>query len=125
MHHVAQYAPNGLDLERFPANKRTFEGKKIRILVEGDCGVEYKNVDESFKIIDQLDLDKFEIWYLSYNAKPKSYYKVDKFFNKIPYEEVGKIYAQCDILLKTKLFGKFFISPTGNDGYRRILCSSS
>lgn len=111
MHHVAQYAPNGLDLERFPANKRTFEGKKIRILVEGDCGVEYKNVDESFKIIDQLDLDKFEIWYLSYNAKPKSYYKVDKFFNKIPYEEVGKIYAQCDILLKTSYLESFSYPP--------------
>ena len=35
--------------------------------------------NESFKITNQLDRDKFEVWYLSYNAEPKEWYKVDKF----------------------------------------------
>ena len=44
-----------MELKRnFPHHKREMNGK-IRILIEGDCGVEYKNVDESFKITNKLD----------------------------------------------------------------------
>ena len=111
MHHDSQYAPNGIALENFPAVKRDFSKQKIRILIEGNCGVEYKNVDESFKIVEKLDPERFEVWYLSYNAKPKDSYRVDKFFNKVPYEEVGKIYQQCDILLKTSYLESFSYPP--------------
>lgn len=111
MHQTAKYAPNGLDLKNFPSSKRSLCSRKIRILVEGNCGVESKNIDESFKVIEQLDPERFEIWYLSYNAKPKAYYRVDKSFNRVPYEEVGKIYQQCDILLKTSYLESFSYPP--------------
>ena len=49
--------------KKTPKN-RDFSGK-IRILIEGDCGAWHKNVDESFQIVEKLDREKFEIWYLS------------------------------------------------------------
>ena len=106
----AKYLPNGIHVENYEGTKRSFEGK-TKILIEGDCGVYYKNVDESFKITNQLDRDKFEVWYLSYNAKPKDWYKVDKFFNKVPFEEVSKVYKACDILLKTSILESFSYPP--------------
>lgn len=105
-----EYAPNGIDLSLFTYKERTFEGK-IRILVEGNSNDYYKNVDESFKITNKLDPSKFEIWYLSYSGKPKDWYRVDKFLNKIPYDEVSKIYSECHILLKSSLLESFSYPP--------------
>lgn len=108
--HRCAYAPNGLETERFPVRRRNLNGK-IRILIEGDCAVDYKNVDESFGVTNGLDKDRFEIWYMSYNAQPKETYRVDRFFHKVPYEKVPEIYEQCDILLKTSLLESFSYPP--------------
>ena len=107
---IARYAPNGIEKENFPHHKREMNGK-IRILIEGDCGVEYKNVDESFKITNELDKEKYEIWYMSYNAEPKDWYRVDKFLHKVPFEQVADVYNQCDILLKTSYLESFSYPP--------------
>ena len=107
---AVKYAPNGINKANFPHHKRDFAGK-IRILIEGDCYVAYKNVDEAFAIVEQLDLTKFEIWYMSYNAAPKSHYHVDRFLSKIPYEEVPSVYQQCHILLKTSILESFSLPP--------------
>ena len=64
-HPEAAYLPNGIDPSFYPKRGRDLQGK-IRILIEGDCSAEHKNVDESFRIVEQLDLEKFEIWYMSY-----------------------------------------------------------
>lgn len=106
----AQYAPNGIDASRFSQHRRSMEGR-IRILIEGDCSVDYKNVDEAFRIVERLDPDKYEVWYMSYNAKPKDYYRVDHFLHKIPYDKVFEVYGQCDILLKTSLLESFSYPP--------------
>ena len=45
--HESRYLPNGIHTENYRPRKRNLDGK-IKILVEGDCGVYYKNVDESF-----------------------------------------------------------------------------
>lgn len=105
-----KWAPNGIDLVQFQSKKRGLKNK-IRILVEGDCQAEHKNVDESFHIVELLDPDKYEVWYMSYNAKPKDWYRVDRFFHRVPYEQVPNIYAQCDILLKTSLLESFSYPP--------------
>ena len=96
---VAEYAPNGLDIERFYPQERDFSGK-IRILVEGNSEDYYKNVDESFRITNELNPEKFEVWYMSYQGKPKDWYRVDQFFHKVPYNKVPDIYRQCHILIK-------------------------
>lgn len=106
----ALYVPNGLDTEKFTVKKRTLQ-KKIRILIEGDCAVAYKNVDEAFQITNTLDSQEFEIWYMSYNASPKEWYRIDKFLHKVPYENVPGIYKECDILLKTSLLESFSYPP--------------
>lgn len=106
----SRYLPNGIHTENYQPVKRDFSGK-IRILIEGDCGVYYKNVDESFRIANQLDRNKFEVWYLSYNAEPKEWYQVDKFLHKVPFEEVSKVYQQCHILLKTSFLESFSYPP--------------
>ena len=107
----ARYAPNGIDFNYFMSYKRNLKKKKIRILIEGDSSSYYKNIDESFEIVEKLDRTKFEIWYLSNNGKPKDWYRFDKFLNKIPHEKVKQIYGECDILLKSSFLESFSYPP--------------
>lgn len=107
---TAEYAPNGIDEEFIKPVYREFKGK-IRILIEGDNSVYYKNVDESFKITNRLDRKNYEIWYMSYNALPKKWYHVDRFLHKVAYENVKNVYQQCHILLKTSILESFSYPP--------------
>lgn len=107
---IAEYAPDGLDVERYQFVERKDSGK-CRILIEGDCAVDYKNIDEAFIITNSLDKSKYEIWYMSYNGEPKEWYQVDRFLHKVPYEEVHQVYEQCDILLKTSILESFSYPP--------------
>ena len=106
----ATYAPNGIDLNQFPFKKREFKGK-IKILIEGNSDDYYKNVDESFKIVEKLDKNKYEIHFLSYQGEPKKWYYVDKFMHKVPYAEVGKVYQSADILIKSSILESFSYPP--------------
>ena len=105
-----RFAPNGIERDAFYYKKRNFDGK-IRILIEGDSEVDYKNVDESFMVTNQLDKNKYEIWYLSYNGKPKKWYRYDKFIHKVEYSKMPEIYHQCHILIKTSLLESFSYPP--------------
>jgi glycosyltransferase involved in cell wall biosynthesis len=107
----AIYASNGIDLNYFKFQKRNFNKDKIKIMIEGDSRSEYKNTDEAFKIVAKLDPKKYEISYLSYRKEPKDWYRVDHFYNRIPLEKVGEIYAKCDILIKTSLLESFSYPP--------------
>ena len=107
----AKYAPNGIEIDNFVFKKRDWTNRKIKILIEGDCASEHKRVDESFEIANKLDRSKFVVSYLSNNASPKDWYKVDKTFLKIPSEDVGAIYAQHDILIKSSELESFSYPP--------------
>ena len=107
---TAKYAPNGIDLSLFPNRTRKFD-KKIKILIEGNSKDYFKNVDESFKVTNMLDRNDYEVNYLSYEKEPKKWYKVDNFYHKVPHDEVGKIYAENDILVKTSLLESFSYPP--------------
>ena len=106
----AKYAPNGIETKLFKYKERTFKGK-IKILIEGNPDDYYKNVDESFRIIDKLDKNKYEIQFLSYQGSPKKWYYVDKFLHKVPYDEVYKIYQGADILIKSSILESFSYPP--------------
>lgn len=103
--------PNGLDLASFHHSKRDFSLPKIRILIEGDCGSEYKNVDEAFRVVERLDSERFEIWYMNYTGKKKSWYRIDNFLGKVPHDQISDIYNQCHILLKTSILESFSYPP--------------
>ena len=105
------FAPNGIDLNYFTEHKRELNKTKIRILIEGNSISLKKNVDESFKIVEKLDKNKYEIWYMSYKGKPKKWYRIDKFLSKIPYEKVCNVYEQCDILIKSSYYESFSYPP--------------
>lgn len=106
----AAYIPNGLDLQLFYPVERKFSGK-VRILVEGNSEDSFKNVDESFRIIELLDPQKYEIWYLSYQGKGKDFYRVDKFLHKIPHSKVAEVYRKCHILIKSSILESFSYPP--------------
>lgn len=108
--HQADYIPNGINIDRFVPCRRDFN-EKIRVLIEGDSAVAYKGVDESFRIMQMLDKEKYETWYVSYNAEPKSWYVYDRFFKKVPYEKMPSIYSQCHILLKSSTLESFSYPP--------------
>ena len=110
-HINSRYAPNGIYSEAFFPIERDFNSGKIRILIEGNCNDFFKNVDESFKIVDLLDKNKYEIWYLSNRGETKKDYYVDKIIRGVPYEEVPEIYRQCHILLKTSILESFSYPP--------------
>ena len=107
----AKYAPNGIDIKNITPYKRNLAKNKIRILIEVDCNSHYKNVDESFKIAEKLNKNKYEICYLTNNGKPKDLYRVDRFFNEISHEQVIEIYKQSDILIKSSYFVGFSYQP--------------
>ena len=107
----SRFAPNGIDMSFFKEYKRNLKKKKIRILIEGDNSSNYKNVDESFKIVEKLDKNKYEIWYMSYGPKPKKWYRVDNFINKVPFEKVKEVYEKCDILIKSSRLESFSFPP--------------
>lgn len=106
-----KFVPNGINTSLFKYKKRNFKEEKIKILIEGNSEDYYKNVDESFKIIEKLNPEKYEIIYLSYKGKPKDWYRVDKFYNKVPHEEVNKVYQEAHILLKTSILESFSYPP--------------
>ena len=108
---ISTYIPNGIDFDNIKCRRRDLKNNKVRILIEGDSSSFYKNVDESFKIVEKLDKNKFEIWYLSNEGKPKYWYHIDKFFYKIPHEKVIQIYYESDILLKSSRLESFSYPP--------------
>lgn len=105
-----RYAPNGIDLALFSPVERDWSGR-VRILIEGDSKSEYKNVDESFAIVDRLDPERYEVWYLSYRGEPKASWRVDRFLQSVPHEQVGDVYRQCHVLLKTSVLESFSYPP--------------
>lgn len=104
------FIKNGINLEQFPYKERKFD-KKIKILVEGNSDDYYKNVDESFEIVQKLDKSKYEIHFLSYQGTPKKWYYVDKFMHRVPYDQVGKVYQDADILIKSSILESFSYPP--------------
>lgn len=107
----SKYAPNGIDTAKFYPVERDFSNRRVRILVEGDCRSEYKNVDESFAITNQLDPARFEIWYMNYTGAKKPHYRIDRELGSVDPAMVPDVYRQCDILLKTSVLESFSYPP--------------
>lgn len=106
----AFYVPNGINTDIFYLDK-PLEPKpknKKRVLLEGAINLPFKGMEESFKVVQDLDC---EVWCVSYDGKPKSEWHCDRFFEKVPMDMMRRIYSSCDILLKLSRVEGFFGPP--------------
>lgn len=104
------YIPNGINTDIFhhdtplepkPKNKK-------RVLLEGAINLPFKGMAEAFEVVKNIDC---EVWCVSYDGKPKSNWRCDRFFEKVPMDQMKHIYSSCDILLKLSRVEGFFGPP--------------
>jgi O-antigen biosynthesis protein len=108
--HQAAYIPNALDTNIIHPDKplEKKRGDKLRILVEGTIDSPFKRVKEAIKASEGMGC---EIWCVSNGGKPSSDWKIDRFFYKVDFSQMRKIYSSCDILIKLSNVEGFFGPP--------------
>ena len=107
--HNAYYVPNALDQKFFyKTNPLIPKTDKPRILIEGAIAIPFKGVNKAYQAVKDLDC---EIWFVSNSGKPDPSWRFDKFFEKVPFEEMRQIYSSCDILIKMSSIEGFFGPP--------------
>lgn len=107
--HDAYYVPNGLDekiIHRDESIKR--ESNRARVLLEGPIDIPFKGMVDSYNAVKDLDCD---IWIVSSGGKPDSNWRYNEFFEKVPFDEMKKMYSSCDIFLKMSRVEGFFGPP--------------
>ncbi|NMB57352.1 glycosyltransferase family 4 protein [Candidatus Beckwithbacteria bacterium] len=104
------YIPNGINTNIFyPDTLLTPKPKnKKRILLEGAINLPFKGMEQAFKIVQDCDC---EVWCVSYDGRPKPEWHCDRFFEKVPMQEMRHIYSSCDIMLKLSRVEGFFGPP--------------
>jgi glycosyltransferase involved in cell wall biosynthesis len=103
------YIPNGLDLALMhEAEPLVSRGGRIRVLLEGPIAVPNKGMSEAFAAIKNLDC---EVWCVSSAGSPLPSWRCDRFFERVPYEQMKHIYSSCDILLKMSKVESFLFPP--------------
>lgn len=106
--HEAHYVPNGLDDEIFYNTDQIVKKEKVRVLLEGPIVISFKGVEDAYEAVKDLDC---EIWIISSAGSPKSDWRYDKFFERVPINQMREIYSSCDILLKMSRVEGFFGPP--------------
>lgn len=106
----SSYIPNGINTDIFhpdiPLEPK--QKNKKRILLEGAINIPFKGMKEAFEVVQDLDC---EVWCVSYDGKPESNWHCDRFFEKVPIDQMGKVYSSCDILLKLSRMEGFGYPP--------------
>lgn len=88
-------------LEPKPKNKK-------RILLEGAINIPFKGMKEAFEVVQDIDC---EVWCVSYDGKPKPDWRCNRYFEKVPLQQMRQIYSSCDILLKLSAYEGFGFPP--------------
>ncbi|MBC8578932.1 glycosyltransferase [Zhenhengia yiwuensis] len=105
----AHYVPNGLDEKIIHKTQPMVpKGEKLRILLEGPIDIPFKGMEDAFNAINGLDC---EVWCISSAGRPKPEWHCDRFFEKVPMEQMKYIYSSCDIFLKMSRVEGFFGPP--------------
>ncbi|MFM5240421.1 glycosyltransferase [Aeromonas rivipollensis] len=105
----AFYVPNGLDQLLFkPVEPFIPKGTKKRVLIEGPIDIPFKAVEDAYNAVKDLDC---EIWIVSSAGKPKSGWRYDQFFEKVPMSMMPSIYSSCDVFIKMSRIEGFFGPP--------------
>ena len=80
----------------------------LRVLVEGQLNVFYKNVENTIKICQRAAVD--EIWLLT-SSDIADYPGVERCFSRVPVSETAAIYRSCDVLVKLSYVEGMFGPP--------------
>lgn len=108
--HQAVYIPNALDPNIIYPDKPIASRRedKLRILVEGTIDSPFKRVKEAIEASQGLGC---EIWCVSNGGVLSPDWKIDRFFYKVDFNQMRKIYSSCDILVKLSSVEGFFGPP--------------
>lgn len=82
--------------------------EKLRVLVEGPLGVDFKNVARTLELVKRSNAD--EIWLLTISPID-TYPGVDRVFSRIPALECPALYRSCNILVKLSYIEGMFGPP--------------
>jgi O-antigen biosynthesis protein len=105
----AIYVPNGLDENNvFPDAPLEKKQGRVRVLLEGSINIPYKGMVDAFAAVEGLDC---EVWCVSSSGRPKPEWRCDRFFEKVPFDQMRHIYSSCDILLKMSRVESFCYPP--------------
>ena len=81
---------------------------RLRVLVEGPLGVDFKNVARTIALARRSTAD--EIWLLT--ASPVTHFPgVDRVFSRVPTSDCAAIYRSCDVLIKLSTIEGMFGPP--------------
>ena len=109
--HDYHVAPNGCRKDDYHAAGPVIAPKqpgRLRVLVEGPLGVDFKNVARTITLARRSLAD--EIWLLT--ASPVTFFPgVDRIFSCVPTSECGSIYRSCDVLVKLSTIEGMFGPP--------------
>lgn len=107
--HEATYVPLGLDSTVFrPTELVEPKGVRPRVLIEGPIDIPFKGVATAYETVKDLDCD---IWIVSGRGVPPEEWRCERFFERVPIDDMPKIYSSCDILLKMSTVESFSYPP--------------
>lgn len=93
------HIPYSLNFERFekavPVLPQT---DKLRVLVEGPGAQPRKRIDLTFDALREFE--GIEVVYVASDGFRKDSWRVDHFFERVPYTDMPGIIASCDVILK-------------------------
>ncbi|MFC7474685.1 glycosyltransferase [Dankookia sp. GCM10030260] len=81
---------------------------RLRILVEGPLGVDFKNVARSIALARRAGVG--EVWLLT-SSPVAAYPGVARVFSQVPAADCAAVYRSCDVLLKLSLVEGMFGPP--------------
>jgi hypothetical protein len=109
--HDYHLAPNGCRKDDYRVDGPVVaprQAGRLRVLVEGPLGVDFKNVARTITLARRSAAD--EIWLLT--SSPVSYFPgVDRVFSRVPTSDCASIYRSCDVLLKLSTIEGMFGPP--------------
>lgn len=96
--HDATVIPNGIDLALFNGTAAYPRGNRLRVLVEGTGSVAYKRIGLAFSVLEEFP--DVEVFCVAGDGYREPAWRIDRFFQRVPYADMPGIHASCDILLK-------------------------
>lgn len=105
----AHYVPNAVNHAIFyPDQPLKPKTGRLRVLLEGPIDVPFKGMADAFRAVDGVDC---EVWCVSSSGKPRRGWRCDRFFHRVPFAEMRRIYSSCDVLLKMSRVEGFYLPP--------------